>query len=260
MKTLLIVLCACVVILPGGAFAEWIVGDAAGDVLLVLDENSGELAELVSVGTPHIVSLAHNDMTGLTYCTDTSEGVNQLLEIDLSTGGTSLVVQVQDMWTILHSTAVDPADGTLYTVDQEHGILYRVNLTLGELEFIGNLGVYWVTGADFDPTTGLLYVCIGGLDDSGALYTVDTSTGEASFVTSTHRLMGIAFDDNGNLIGVNNYWYPDPPGIFSIDKSTGSWEPIGEYTGRNLMSIEWVDLGMVATEGVSFDKLKALYR
>ncbi len=249
-----------VLILASAASAEWIVGDASGDALLVLDVDSGELAELAPCGTPHIVSLAHNDLTGVTYCSDTSEGVNQILEIDLMTGGTTLVVQVPDFWTVIHSTAVDPADGTLYAIDQEHGDLYRVNLNSGELEIIGSIGVYWLTGADFDPTTGLLYACVGGMDDSGALYTIDTTTAAATYVTSTHRLMGIAFDDDGNLFGVNNYWYPNPPGIYSIDKSTGDWETIGEYTGRNLMSIEWVDLGIVATEGINLDQLKALYR
>lgn len=120
--------------------------------------------------------------------------------------------------------------------------------------------MFWITGADFDPISGELYICIGGLDDSGALYTVDTTTAEATFVASTHRLMGLAFGCDGELYGVNNAWYPNPPGLYRIDKNTGSWETIGEYTGRNLMSIECVDLSIVATERRNWGEVKALFR
>ena len=118
----------------------------------------------------------------------------------------------------------------------------------------------WITGADFDPITGDLFVCIGGLDESGALYTIDTATAQAQFVASTHRLMGLAFGCEGDLYGVNNYWYPNPPGLYRIDKTTGSWETIGEYTGRNLMSIECVDLDIVSQESMSWGGVKALFR
>jgi len=248
------------ILLPTLAAAELIVGDATADALLIADPATGELTEYASVGTPHIVSLAYDMVTQMCYCTDTSEGVNQLLAIDPETGATEMVVQVPDFWIVLHSTAIDPATSVLYAIDQEHGELYWVDTEAGQLEFIGALGVYWITGADFDPATGLLYACVGGLDDSGALYTVDTATGEAQFVANTHRLMGLAFDCDGQLYGVNNYWYPDPPGLYRIDKGTGAWESLGEYDGRNLMSIECVDLEIVAQQSATWGDVKALFR
>ena len=246
-------------VIPGVASAELVVGDAFADRLAMVDLQTGQLTEYANVGTPHIVSLAYDDLSGAAYCSDTSEGVNQVLAIDLTTGATSLLVQVPDFWTVLHSTAVDPATGELYAIDQEHGILYRVDTVAGQLVEVGPTGVYWMTGADFDPTTGLLYVCVGGLDDSGALYTVDTATGQATFVASTHRLMSLAFDPEGQLYGVNNAWYPADPGLYRIDKVTGAWEELGVYPGRNLLSMEWADLGIVAVERRTMSDIKALF-
>jgi DNA-binding beta-propeller fold protein YncE len=249
------------VLLPTVASAELVVGDASADVLLAVNTETGELTEYGAfVGTPHIVSLAYDQLSGMCYCTDTSEGVNQVLSIDPNTGATEMIVQVPDMFIILHSTAVDPTTGDLYAIDQHNTVLYRVDVDMGELVFVGVIGVNWITGADFDPVTGELYVCIGGLDDSGALYTVDKTTGEAQFVADTHRLMGLAFGCDGDLYGVNNYWYPNDPGLYRIDKNTGTWETIGEYPGRNIMSIECVDLDVVSTESMSWGGVKALFR
>jgi DNA-binding beta-propeller fold protein YncE len=260
MKTLLLILAAALIAaLPAVATAEIVIGDATNDMLLVADPATGELTEHCSVGTPHIVSLAYDPGTGTAYCSDTSEGVNQILEIDVQTGATSMVVQVPDFFTVIHSTAVDPATGELYAIDQEHGHLYRVDIAAGELIFVGAIGVFWLTGADFDPVSGELYVCVGGMDASGALYTVDTATGASTFVASTHRLMGLAFDDDGNLYGVNNSWYPDDPGLYSIDKNTGAWEELGTYPGRNTMSIESIPLDVVRVLERSLTGVKRLF-
>jgi DNA-binding beta-propeller fold protein YncE len=247
--------------LPGSAPAEMIVGDAIADMLLVADTQTGLLTEQAPVGTPHIVSLAYDDASGVAYCSDTSEGVNQILEIDIQTGATTMVYQVPDFWTVLHCLAVDPATGDLYAIDQHTTALYRVDLVGQQLVLIGETGVNWVTGADFDPTTGQLYACIGGLDDSGALYRIDHATGVATLVASTHRLMGLAFScDGSELYGVTNSWYPANPGLYRIDRATGDWETIGEYPGRNLMSIECVNLNPVSIEETSWGKMKAIYR
>jgi len=245
--------------LPTLAAAEMVVGDATADMLLIADTTTGELTDYVSVGTPHLVSLAYDFIAGRLYGTDTSEGVNQVLEIDPISGMTTMILQVPDMFIVFHSTAVDPATGQLYAIDQEHGDLYRIDVELGEMQYVGPLGVYWVTGADFDPVTGQLYACVGGLDDSGALYIIDTATGAATLVASTHRLMGLGFDVDGTLYGVNNYWYPDDPGMYRIDKYTGAWEELAQYPGRNTMSIDYVDLGLVTTEHWSLSGVKSLF-
>ena len=143
------------VLLPAVASAELIVGDAAADVLLAVNTVTGELTEYGAfVGTPHIVSLAYDDLSGMCYCTDTSEGVNQVLSIDPNTGATELIVQVPDMFIVLHSTAVDPATGDLYAIDQHNTVLYRVDVDMGELVVVGVIGVNWLPATQFDPPTG----------------------------------------------------------------------------------------------------------
>jgi len=237
-----------ILLLAAGANAEMIVGDASTDMLTILDTDTGELTDFLPITTPHIVSLAYNHATGELFCSDTSEGVNQILSIDLETGVTSLVVQIEDFWTVVHSMAIDPATGELYAIDQHHAHLYRVDIGTASLVSIDQIKVdgypvYWITGADFDPVSGELYVCIGGLDHQGELYTVDTATAEATFVAYTHRLMGIGFDANGDLYGVENAWGADHPAVYLIDKATGAWTDLGtDHTGRNIMSIDYVDL------------------
>ena len=260
MKQFVTVLVAAALMLPALSSAEIIVGNASTDMLLVADTATGEMTDYVPIGTPHIVSLAYNAVENRLFCSDTSEGVNQILEVDPVTGSCSLVYQVPDMFIVFHSTSVDPATGDLYAIDQEHGELWRINVDEGTADHIGPLGVYWVTGADFDPFTGVLYACVGGLDSYGALYTIDLATGAATFVTETHRLMGIAFDEDGTLYGVNNYWYPDNPGFYRIDKNTGAWEEIGSYDDyRNLMSIEFLPLDAVPVGSSTFSGIKSLY-
>jgi DNA-binding beta-propeller fold protein YncE len=256
---IMLIAVALVALLPVAGQAALVVGDAAGDVLSIVNPDTGTLTEVASVGTPHIVSLAYCALTGKTYCSDTSEGVNQVLEIDPETGATSLVVQVQDFYTTLHALAVHPSTGELYAIDNSHAALYRIDIEAGQLVYVGNLGVFWISGADFDPETGVLYGCVGGMDSTGALYTIDVETAATTFVASTERLMGLAFDIDGQLYGVDNYWYPDEPGIYRINKTTGTAEVIGLYPGTNLMSIDWMPVGTVAVEPMSLSDVKSLF-
>jgi len=78
-------------------------------------------------------------------------------------------------------------------------------------------------------------------------------------VADTHRLMGLAFDDDGTLYGVNNYWYPNDPGLYRIDKNTGGWEELGTYPGRNTMSIESIPLDVVQMLERSLSDVKSLF-
>ncbi|MBD3222740.1 DUF4394 domain-containing protein [bacterium] len=258
MRTLIIAL--VIAALPGLVSAELVVGDANGSYLAIVDPATGGLTEYASLGTPWIVSLAYDPLTGKAYCSDTSEGVNQILELDPETGATTLVVQVQDFYTTIHALAVHPTTGVLYAIDNYNAILYRVDIVAGELVHIGSLGVYWMSGADFDPETGELYGCIGGMDSTGGLYTIDIETGAATQVAATERLMGIAFHEDGQLYGVDNMWWPDPAGIYRIDKVTGEAEEIGSYPDNNFMSIESIPLGVVRTESMSFTDIKELFQ
>jgi DNA-binding beta-propeller fold protein YncE len=258
-KPIFILLAACVVLLPGVAMAELVICDAASQALATVNPDTGTLTAYATAGTPHVVSLAYDHATGRAYCSDTSEGVNQILEIDPYTGSTTLIVQVEDFWTTIHSLAVHPTTGELYAIDNAHADLYRVDIDAGALDLVGNFGVYWISGLDFDPVSGDLYGCVGGLDSVGALYTIDVQTATATHVADTERLMGLAFTPEGTLYGVDNHWYPDEPGIYRIDKTTGAAETIGLYPDMNLLSIEWMDLGIVAVEPMSLSDVKGLF-
>ncbi|MBD3222160.1 hypothetical protein GF314_13065 [bacterium] len=243
-------------LLPIPLPAELVVGGPAGGTLSVVDPGTGTLTEYRSLDTPRIACLAYDHLSGKTYAADTSDGVNQILAIDPHSGRTSLIVQLEGLQATIHALAVHPTSGILYAIDNAHADLYRVDTSAGELIPVGDFGVYWISGADFDPVTCELYVCVGGTDGTGALYTIDVVAATATFVASTERLMGLAFDEEGRLYGVDNDWYPDQPAIYRIDRSTGEAETIGEYPGTDLLSIEWMPLDVIASGAAGFSEAR----
>jgi hypothetical protein len=85
------------------------------------------------------------------------------------------------LWGIDLVTAVDE-DGAEYT---ESSSLYKIDKNTGEMTYVGDTGVkpYYVTSAVCDVyNTGKVYWTVKTKDLIGSLYTVDTTTGEATKV------------------------------------------------------------------------------
>jgi hypothetical protein len=70
------------------------------------------------------------------------------------------------------------------------------------------------------------------------LYTVDLSTGEASFVGATgifNNGIGLALDGAGGLVAVIN------DSLYEINRTTGAATPVGNTDFTALSSLEFVD-------------------
>jgi hypothetical protein len=128
--------------------------------------------------------------------------------------------------------AGDWAEGLWYVLDYEYysptaGHLLTVDPTNGAITDIGDSGIdtYYeiIEGLAYDPATQKMYACTVDTDYyspyyyHGLLYEIDMSNGAATLVGSMgyyYIMMGIAFDNAGNLYGIelmDNHLYEINP-------------------------------------------------
>ena len=178
---------------------------------------------------------------------------SQLARVDVATGLATPIGPRGD--TPLLGMEID-ADGTLYATQivyphfgiEGETLLHRVDKTTGELTPIGNTGVLRSMDMAFD-STGTLWL-VGGEEGGNRLYTLDTTTGAATFKTIISdasgeidvaqggvEIMGIMFDEHDTLYGTAFLSEPDPnpfeSPLFNIDTTTGFASVVGQ-TGLRL--------------------------
>lgn len=113
-----------------------------------------------------------------------------------------------DLW------GIDIAGEALVTLDETTGA------TTGTTAITNARGQ--ITSIAFDPVTGVLYgnntQSFGG--GSGALFTIDTMTGVASYIGETgySNIFALGFDQNGALFGIDD----STDTFLSIDTTTGA--------------------------------------
>ncbi len=120
------------------------------------------------------------------------------------------------------------ADGAMYTIGVNAGILYRIDKSTGALTAIGNTGLFGVLDLAFDAS-GTLWARIGT-----ELYTVNLSTGAATawpFTISNGGYLGIMFGQD-NTLYFTGYFSGGP--VVAMDISTGAVTSIGNSGLDNL--------------------------
>lgn len=122
--------------------------------------------------------LGYNAANGTMYHLNDSQGVSGLYTVNLGTGATTLVGTASAFGDNL---AID-GQGNAYAIDGVFAdSLYSIDLTSGAFSLIGGLGLGNISvqfGSDFDGS-GTLWA----LDSNGQIYTINTSTGAATFVS-----------------------------------------------------------------------------
>ena len=107
-------------------------------------------------------------------------------------------------------------DGTLYAVNVSTNVIDRVNTSTGVFTAVSTLsGASGIMDVTFTPT-GQMY----GVGSSDIIYRIDPITGIASvaFTTVLGSLMGLAADNEGNLIATS---YSNPSQFETINLSNG---------------------------------------
>lgn len=182
---------------------------------------------------------------------ETVDGVSALSIVDLGTGKITCVAE--DLGRSVKAIAAD-ARGQLYVLSKE-AILFKVNKTTGEMTQIGRTGVdlslwFGFNSMEFDRKTGILYLAAWMSDETSQLYTIDTTTAEATLVG--------CIGDGSHTIALTIPYAPDngsapdrvTEATLTADEEGGlqailTWvNPVNDYNGNLLegtLSIEIVN-------------------
>lgn len=125
----------------------------------------------------------------------------------------------------------------LYAVTSNGGVLFRIDVDSGTVATIGATGIGAnggsVTGAAYDPVSGLFYVVSVSEDLLGRskLYTVDPATGASSFVGGISipgmqaiAITDIAIDAGGAMYGFEGLSHA----LVAIDRASGDADVVGD--------------------------------
>ena len=252
----------CSVEIPAGSITP--IGDSVGENVYAGDSDfnnnwygivydSGELVTIdtetgvlttIGTGVPNALSFAIDQSSGIAYVMDV---YNTLHTVNLTTGVATSIGGTYEG--VIIGLASDN-NGSLYAVSST--TLYSVNITDGSKTEIGQFGLTIgsaAIGIDFD-NNGILYIP-ANVDSNDGLYSINTSTGEATFITAlSTQLTGLAFmaEESANTLtfnvtdgtnpienaNINIYGtdlYTNAAGLATIDLVDGTYNYTVNYTG-----------------------------
>lgn len=165
--------------------------------LYTIDTQTGEPTLIAQVPIPasgpgsNPYGGAWDPYTNKMYMTTVASGTrtSQLYTLDVATGfAEPLGGPIAER--LINEIAID-ANGLMYGIDTYNDVLVAIDKTNGEAQAIGPTGLLlWLSqGLDFDDRTGTLY--LGAFDQNiGNVYTIDTTTGQATLVGPSFGEMG----------------------------------------------------------------------
>ena len=209
--------------------------DSFNKNLVTIDPATGAGTVVGGFGNLTLGSIAFDAASGKLYASDTNIG-GAMYTLDPSTGAPSFVGSTGIA--LMHGLAIEPATGNLYGIESTGATLYRIDKTTAVATLVGSVGFPFLHGLEFDPTTGVLYASEAGPSSTGRFITIDTTTGHGTFVASTHRAHGIAFDAGGGLFACENGGFAGTPStLYSIDPQTGAWSTVGDIVIGNVLAL-----------------------
>lgn len=216
--------------------------------MLVYDTGTFNLENTVMIedwNVSYVTSdMTYDPSTGNIYAcslnADASGSFNLSL-FDTQTGRQTPIAPVKRMCALAAS-----ADGTLYGIGADDGILYTIDKETAALTEVGPTGVTPenTQSATIDGDTGQMYWS-AYTADGGALYTVDTATGKATHV--------FTYPDKAQIIGIYTlqaeHNEPAQPQDVSLDFEGGSLNGTLSFT----MPTENADGKTLADEALNYE-------
>ena len=184
---------------------------------------------LLAAGSVALSAQAQNNV----YAVEFNTGDNGFGTINLMTG---TFTQIADLGGTLYNDIAYSLDGTLYGLANNGASLVTFDRTTGNVTPVASLGGSGIESIAFNPNNGVLF----GASESG-LYTIDPTTGQASYVGDFGSPYGcnlwqnIRFDSDGNLYLSNTSGNTD---IYRVNTDTGSATFVGEVTGYANLILE----------------------
>ena len=167
------------------------------------------------------------------YAVQFNTGDNGFGIINLMNGN---FTQIADLGSTLYNDIAYAPNGTLYGLANNGASLVTFDRTTGAVTPVASLGGSGIESIAFNPNNGALF----GASESG-LYTIDPTTGQASYVGDFGSPYGcnlwqnIRFDSDGNLYVSNTSGNTD---IYQVNTGTGSATFVGEVTGYSNLILE----------------------
>ncbi len=202
--------------IAGGSWAEgvWYGEEYGTGALYTIDPSSGAMS-LVGYGSAAggFNAIAYDVTTSTMFGCDYNGSSCGLYSIDLSSGANTYIGDV-GLGALVIGLACD-ASGNLYAADLFTDVLISVDKATGAGTVIGPLGINinYAQDLEYDNENDVLY--LAGYTATGELYTVDPSTGDATFVGTFQggaEICGLAFEYNAvqytNDIGIQSILSP----------------------------------------------------
>jgi hypothetical protein len=174
------------------------------------------------------------------YAVEFNQSNNRFGTIDLLNGNFTLIANLGG--TLYNDIAYCPTNGVLYGV-QNFTDLVTFDKTTGAVTTIGTLSVSGIESIAFRPSDGVLFGATGN-----GLYTIDTTTGQATFVGyygeayHLNLVQNMRFDRDGNLYVGNTSNYGSNPtlntDIYRVSVQDGHVTFVGEVIGLSNLMLE----------------------
>lgn len=190
-----------------------------GAELLTIDLSSHAVNVIGPTGYPSSFALAFSPAgTAYTITNLFDASHAQLATLDLNTGAATLVGQPLGQNLMIMGMIFSP-EGALYGAAIPATAIYSISTTTGLPSFVGS-------SATIDELMSFAYDPQGTLYSANPtkLYTVDLTTGKATFVTplAVGAVMGIAIDDDGAMYATRFVSCPPCSSVYRIDPATGA--------------------------------------
>ncbi len=209
--------------------------------LYIIDAATGAIVETVGPIGFAVTGLAVDPITGALYGATGGAGSDpgMLLTIDPTTGAGTIIGDFGTGGSPIADIAFDPG-GTLYGWQQLGSDLYRINVTTGAAELVGDSGLFTSNSGLAIDAAGVAY--FGGFDGNlipgqFGLAQIDLATGAAVDVIPYSPPLpvglGLTFDDAGVLYGIHKVDNLEVPReLVRIDPATGAITIIGDTVDR----------------------------
>ena len=225
----------------GAAFTPGLYGLSSSTPasIYMIDETTGAATWMADVGAPVDLGslVGASFLGGELYGTDLLGPSGAFEAGTIDSGGAYAYVSDQDGSSNWHGLASSDALGLAWSIDIDDGDILKSVTPSGTVTSIGAGAGIDGRGMAYDDTNGILYAT-NSLDNS--LYTVDITTGLASFVGAMNLsagFIGLAFDETTQTLYAND---GNGAALYSVDAATGAAIRIGDNNFADIDGLAWI--------------------
>jgi len=189
------------------------------------------LLGMLAAGSLAVTARAQNSVYAVEF---SPSGDSQFGTVDPLTGNFTEVADLGS--TMYNDIAYSPTDGTLYGIQNETELV-TFDPTTGAVTPVAAVSIPGLESIAFCPSNGVLYAT-----GNNNLYTIDTTTGDSTFIGSfgspygLNQAQNIRFDDDGNLYLSNTD--PNNTDIYQVSTIDGSATFVGQAVGFGDLVLE----------------------